>query len=264
MGTRTDRTGDGVPDGGEDASGTGARGGATAPDGTAGPPGADPAPGHAAGAHGPPRLDLAGRCAVTPYRHYFGMLLDRVPTPIAVCLADGEVLVANPAMAAQWGASPGQLRGRNLLDQFRPRDKAQITRLTEALRLGHRSRYPVEVRWRVGAEGPEREGELSVDPVGDPSVQPPALLTLLRVNETAPAPAPRAAASPVEARILALAAGGATTAAIGTALGLTVDGVNYHLTRLARRWRVQGRTALVARAYVLGVLSPDSWPPAPA
>ncbi|MFJ6748673.1 MULTISPECIES: PAS domain-containing protein [unclassified Streptomyces] len=215
-----------------------------------------------AGAHGP--IDPAGPYAAGPWRNYFLILLDRIPTPIAVCHADGEVLIANPAMAEQWGVAPGQLRGRNLLDLFRPRAKEQLARLANALRLGHRSRYPVEVQWRVGSDGAEREGQLTVDPVGDPSVRPPALLALLRVRDPAPQPAPRAGASPVEARILALAAGGATTASIGTALGLTVDGVNYHLTRLARRWRVQGRTSLVARAYVLGVLSPDSWPPEPA
>ncbi|WP_030990909.1 PAS domain-containing protein [Streptomyces sp. NRRL S-1813] len=209
-------------------------------------------------------IDPAGPYAGGPWRNYFLILLDRIPTPIAVCRAHGEVLIANPAMAAQWGTVPGQLRGRNLLDLFEPRAKAQLDRLTEALRLGRRSRYPVEVRWRDASDGTEREGELTIDPVGDPSVHPPALLALLRVRESAPSPSPRGSASPVEARILALAAGGATTASIGTALGLTVDGVNYHLTRLARRWRVQGRTALVARAYVLGVLSPDSWPPAPA
>ncbi|MER7987080.1 PAS domain-containing protein [Streptomyces noursei] len=201
------------------------------------------------------------------YRDYFVMLLDRIPTPIAVCRADGQVLIANPAMAAQWGAVPGQLRGRNLLDLFRPRDPAQIARIMEALRLGRRSRYPVEVRWRTGPDEPERQGQLTIDPVGDPSAAPPSLLALLREDTgstAAPSAAPRAATSPVEARILALAAGGATTAAIGSALGLTVDGVNYHLTRLARRWRVQGRTALVAKAYVLGVLAADRWPPAPA
>ncbi|KOG59648.1 diguanylate cyclase [Streptomyces griseoflavus] len=201
-----------------------------------------------------------------PWRNYFLILLYRIPVPIAVCTAHGEVLIANPAMAAEWGAAPGQLRGRNLLDLFRPRSQAQIDRVIDAVRLGRRSRYPVEVRWRSGTDGAEREGELTVDPVGDPSGPPPALLALLSVHDdTPPAAAPaRDAASPVEARILALAASGATTAAIGGHLGLTVDGVNYHLTRLARRWRVQGRTALVAKAYVLGVLAAGVWPPEPA
>ncbi|KAA6212701.1 PAS domain-containing protein [Streptomyces albofaciens JCM 4342] len=201
-----------------------------------------------------------------PWRNYFLILLDRIPVPIAVCTAHGEVLIANPAMAVEWGAAPGQLRGRNLLDLFRPRSQAQIDRVIDAVRLGRRSRYPVEVRWRAGTDGVAREGELTVDPVGDPSESPPALLALLRVHDgTPPAPAPaRDAASPVETRILALAASGATTAAIGSHLGLTVDGVNYHLTRLARRWRVQGRAALVAKAYVLGVLAAGVWPPEPA
>ncbi len=201
-----------------------------------------------------------------PWRNYFLILLDRIPVPIAVCTAYGEVLIANPAMAAEWGAAPGQLRGRNLLDLFRPRSQAQIDRVIDAVRLGRRSRYPVEVRWRTGTDGAEREGELTVDPVGDPSVSPPALLALLSVHDDTPpaAAAARDAASPVETRILALAASGATTAAIGSQLGLTVDGVNYHLTRLARRWRVQGRTALVAKAYVLGVLAAGAWPPEPA
>ncbi|WP_030372630.1 helix-turn-helix transcriptional regulator [Streptomyces rimosus] len=201
-----------------------------------------------------------------PWRNYFLILLYRIPVPIAVCTAYGEVLIANPAMAAEWGAAPGQLRGRNLLDLFRPRSQAQIDRVIDAVRLGRRSRYPVEVRWRAGTDGAEREGELTVDPVGDPSVSPPALLALLSVHDDTPpaAAAARDAASPVETRILALAASGATTAAIGSQLGLTVDGVNYHLTRLARRWRVQGRTALVAKAYVLGVLAAGVWPPEPA
>ncbi|MFV8131187.1 PAS domain-containing protein [Streptomyces syringium] len=202
------------------------------------------------------------------WRNHFLLLLDRIPTPIAVCRADGEITVANPAMAAEWGAVPGRLRGRNVLDLFRPRATAQLDRLGEALRLGHRSRYRVEVCWPpADADGAEREGELLVDPVGEPSPTYPMLLVVLRVRAAGPPPPvapPEAEVSEVEARILALAASGATTAAVGKAVGLTVDGVNYHLARLTRRWRVSNRTALVAKAYVLGVLSPGQWPPAPA
>ncbi|MBB4893202.1 PAS domain S-box-containing protein [Streptomyces olivoverticillatus] len=199
------------------------------------------------------------------WRNHFLVLLDRIPTPIAVCRADGEITVANPAMAAEWGLVPGQVRGRNLLDLFRPSSSAsaQLGRLAEALRLGRRSRYTIDVRWLQGAAGAEREGELLVDPVGDPGPGYPMLLAVLRVREGAVAPPrPSAEVSAVEGRILALVASGATTAAVGKAVGLTVDGVNYHLARLTRRWRVPNRTALVAKAYVLGVLSPGQWPPA--
>ncbi|MEU4211624.1 PAS domain-containing protein [Streptomyces sp. NPDC026206] len=200
------------------------------------------------------------------WRNHFLALLDRLPTPIAVCRADGEITVANPAMAAEWGVVPGQVRGRKLLDLFRPRVSAfaQLDRLTEALRLGRRSRYTIEVRWRVEASGAEREGELLVEPVGDPFLPYPVLLTVLRVRAEPRVHRPVAEVSEMEGRILALAASGATTAAVGKAVGLTVDGVNYHLTRLTRRWRVPNRTALVAKAYVLGVLVPGQWPPVPA
>ncbi|GHF22969.1 MULTISPECIES: PAS domain-containing protein [Streptomyces] len=199
------------------------------------------------------------------WRNHFLALLDRLPVPIAVCRADGEITVANPAMAAEWGTVPGRLRGRNLLDLFVPQDSTQLRRLTEALRLGRRSRYAFEVRWPTGRDGAERAGDLLVDLVGEASPTAyPMLLAVLRVRADVPPPAPEPAAcvSEVEGRILALAATGATTAAIGKAVGLTVDGVNYHLSRLTRRWRVPNRTALVAKAYVLGVLAPDRWPPA--
>ncbi|MFI9201486.1 PAS domain-containing protein [Streptomyces sp. NPDC053048] len=197
------------------------------------------------------------------WRNHFLVLLDRIPVPIAVCTAQGEVTVANPAMAAEWGTVPGRVRGRNLLDLFRPSRNAtaQLGRLAEALRLGRRSRYTIEVRWPAGTRGAEREGELLVDPVGDASLAYPMLLAVLRVRAEVPAAGPVAEVSEVEGRILALAATGATTAAIGKAVGLTVDGVNYHLSRLTRRWRVPNRTALVAKAYVLGVLAPGQWPP---
>ncbi|MEV0277021.1 helix-turn-helix transcriptional regulator [Streptomyces sp. NPDC050610] len=204
-----------------------------------------------------------GHEATVVWRNHFILLLDRVPLPIAVCRANGEVVLANRAMAAEWGTVPGRLPGRDLLGLLRPRSPAQLDRVIEAVRRGSRSRYPLAVRWRSGTDGAERAGELMVDPVGEPS--PTGYPLLLAVLQAAPEPPPPAVpeVSEVEARVLALVASGATTAAVGKAVGLTVDGVNYHLTRLTRRWRVPNRTALVAKAYVLGVLRTDAWPPAP-
>jgi DNA-binding CsgD family transcriptional regulator len=47
-------------------------------------------------------------------------------------------------------------------------------------------------------------------------------------------------------------------------VGLTVDGVNYYLRRLSRLLDAPNRPALVARAYTLGLLSPEAWPAAAA
>lgn len=192
------------------------------------------------------------------------MVFDRASVPIAVCDVYGAVLLANPAMAAECGTTPGRLRGRDVLELFRPQEATQVERIAEALRLRHRSRYQVSVRWRT-PDGAQRYGELTADPVSDTVEETPTLLVMLRVLGDREAPEQKSVqVAPVEARILALLAGGATTARAARETGLTVDGVNYHLRRLSARWGAANRTELVARAYAMGVLAPGVWPPTPA
>jgi PAS domain S-box-containing protein len=182
--------------------------------------------------------------------------------PVAVCDVYGAVLLANPAMAAECGTTPGRLRGRDVLELFRPQEATQVERIAQALRLRHRSRYQVSVRWET-ADGAERFGELTADPVSDTVEDTPALLVMLRVQGELDEPLADAPVrvAPVEARILALLAGGATTAKAAKETGLSTDGVTYHLRRLSARWGASNRTELVARAYALGVLTPGVWPP---
>ncbi|GAA3811312.1 hypothetical protein GCM10022403_051400 [Streptomyces coacervatus] len=188
-------------------------------------------------------------------------LFDRVSMPVAVCDAYGAVLLANPAMAAECGTTPGRLRGRDVLELFRPQEATQVERIAQALRLRHRSRYQVPVRWEAPG-GAERLGELTADPVSDTVEETPALLVMLRVlGEREPLAEEPVRVAPVEARILALLAGGATTARAAKETGLSADGVTYHLRRLSARWGASNRTELVARAYALGVLTPGVWPP---
>ncbi|MFF1811269.1 PAS domain-containing protein [Streptomyces sp. NPDC058251] len=206
-------------------------------------------------------MDLTRADAVM-WRNRALLLFDRIPMPVAVCDVHGVIGLANPAMATEWGQPPGRLRGRNVLDLFRPQEATQVERIAQALRLRHRSRYPISVRWDA-ADGMRRHGELIADPVSDSTEASTALLVMLRVLGEAPGtaePSPPAVGA-TEARILALLAGGATTAGAARETGLTVDGVNYHLRRLSERWGAATRTELVARAYALGVLTPGVWPP---
>ncbi len=197
------------------------------------------------------------------------MLFDRVSVPVAVCDVYGSVQVANPAMAAECGTTPGRLRGQDVLDLFQPQESIQVERIAQALRLRHRSRYQVSVRWRA-PDGAERYGELTADPVSDTVEDTPALLVMLRVQGEGeprgdrPGEDTPAQVTPIEARILALLAGGATTAHAARETGLSTDGVTYHLRRLSARWNAANRTELVARAYAVGVLAPGVWPPTPA
>ncbi|MFD8756457.1 LuxR C-terminal-related transcriptional regulator [Kitasatospora sp. NPDC059577] len=192
-------------------------------------------------------------------------LLDHVPLPIAVVEFGGRTLIVNRAMAAEFGLLPGQLRNRKILEFFTLRDSDTLQALAEAVRMHRRSQYPARVSW-TPVDGRERHGEMTVDLVSDTPEQTPNLLLSLRTVEAlreVPEPGPRTEVSPVEVRILAAAARGATTAQIAREIGITPDGVNYHLARLSRRWRVPNRTALVAHAYATGVLAAGSWPPAP-
>src|ERR1044072_9092468 len=99
------------------------------------------------------------------------LLFDRVPVPCAVCRTDGEILMANPAMEAEWGAAPGQPAGRNVLELFHANAAGQVYRIVEAVRLGHRSRYPIEVRWQ-SPDGTRRDGEMPADTVGGTDYPP--------------------------------------------------------------------------------------------
>ncbi|MBL1083766.1 PAS domain-containing protein [Streptomyces actinomycinicus] len=64
-----------------------------------------------------------------------------------------------------------------------------------------------------------------------------------------------------QVRILALLAAGHNNAEIAAALHLSRQTVDYHLSRLRDLLDAATRPALVARAYVLGILSPQAWPP---
>ncbi|MFF9364489.1 PAS domain-containing protein [Streptomyces griseoluteus] len=221
-------------------------------------------------ASGPPSDSPAAetwrQLAIT-WRNRALLLLDHLPFPVAFCDGDGVIFLANPAMAAEWGMFSGQMVGHNALDFFRPRTDARLHPIAEAVRLRRRARYPVEVTWRA-SNGVERYGEMDIDPVSDTPDAPLVLMLLLRTvgEKTEPDagdPAEPTPVSEVEARILALTAAGDTTAQIAKSVGLTADGVNYHLTRLSQRWGVRGKAALVARAYSLRVLDSTQWPPAP-
>ncbi|MEV6732831.1 MULTISPECIES: LuxR C-terminal-related transcriptional regulator [unclassified Streptomyces] len=202
--------------------------------------------------------------AAAAWRSRFVSLFDRAPVALAISDAYGLILGANPAFASAWQLQPGKLEGRRLLDILTPTNDRQLRRLDEALRSRRRSRYPVEVSWQV--RGAARHGRVTVEPVSDPQDDIPRLLVSL-TEETSggrpelPPEDPADGLSPQEARILPLVAAGASGSAIARAVGLTVDGVNYHVTRLCRRLDVPNRPALIARAYVLGLLDPTAWPP---
>jgi DNA-binding CsgD family transcriptional regulator len=106
--------------------------------------------------------------------------------------------------------------------------------------------------------------------VGGPHPPPPAAVDAAAPPASAGvSPTPRGASptpvgaslTAVEASLLELVAQGLTTAQIATRLHYSTSNVGYHLAGLGARFGTHNRTELVSRAYVLGCLRTDAWPP---
>jgi PAS domain S-box-containing protein len=65
----------------------------------------------------------------------------------------------------------------------------------------------------------------------------------------------------MEARILEGIAAGASTVQLAVSLYLSRGGVEYHVTALLRKLKVQNRSALVSKTYSMGLFEVGSWPP---
>jgi DNA-binding CsgD family transcriptional regulator len=64
-----------------------------------------------------------------------------------------------------------------------------------------------------------------------------------------------------EARILELVAAGLTNSQVASRLHVTTKDVEYHLGHLLSKFECSNRTGVVARAFVLGYLPAEGWPP---
>jgi DNA-binding CsgD family transcriptional regulator len=89
---------------------------------------------------------------------------------------------------------------------------------------------------------------LTAEPIDWALIGRQPILVFLHVDQHQRRPEQPLALEPVAARTLALVAAGATTAGVARQIGLSIDGVNYHLRQLFRILDVPNRPALVARA----------------
>jgi DNA-binding CsgD family transcriptional regulator len=64
-----------------------------------------------------------------------------------------------------------------------------------------------------------------------------------------------------DAGVLEGVASGASSVQLAASLFLSRQGVEYYVGRLLRKFRVPNRTALVGRAYSMGIFDSGSWPP---
>lgn len=204
------------------------------------------------------------------WRHYRAVF-DTVGTPTALLGLDGRVAEANPACEAVTGLRRAQLVGRAVCTLFPVPEAAAHRQFWSGLAAGRRDRYELLGSLRH-VDGTLTEHRFVASLVRDATGTPAGAVACALPHGSGggrPLPASRRP-NDGELSVLALLAAGRSIGQIAVELGLTRRGVDYRLSRLRSKLRADGPggvpatgAALVARAYVLGVLEQAAWPPSP-
>jgi PAS domain-containing protein len=192
--------------------------------------------------------------ARTEAEQRYRSLFDRLPLPLAALDAGGTVLDANPAMAGLLKRSISDLRGcpvSAFVDDAEALARVRTGCGSHRLDLHRpdRGSVPAEVDLiATGSGGPGRARTfILARPVGPVRLRAghPAAVGLSRLQE----------------RLLLLLAEGHTNQRIAGRLGIARQTLDHHLNRLRTLLGAPSRSAVVARAYHLGLVDPRHWPP---
>ncbi|MFJ2746150.1 PAS domain-containing protein [Streptomyces sp. NPDC087440] len=186
-------------------------------------------------------------------------LRDHSGLPCALLTAGGRVVEASTAAAELFHLGLPDLLGRRAhtllapdlgLDRLHRRWHGLIARRTRRLET---------TAVLVDARGRRRRAELHLTTVGGPTGRARHVWAVVTHQSLAVEAHPTPTAAQV--RILSLLAEGSSNSDIAASLKLSRQTVDYHLGRLRELLDAPSRPALVARAYVLGILAPRAWPP---
>lgn len=193
---------------------------------------------------------------------------DRFAPVSGICLialdTELRIRVANMEFLRHLQCTPAAIEGSRLADILAPQVRADLlTRLTEVAQG--------RCEWASGrieasyTHSPVLTGEIAAVALHGEARQTGLAVVVIVYPDGKPARQDRFRAghvlTEVEAHILEGIAAGHPTIKLAPALHLSRQGVEYHVTAMMRRFRVPNRTALISRAYALGILSNESWPP---
>ncbi|WP_370417720.1 PAS domain-containing protein [Streptomyces sp. QH1-20] len=186
-------------------------------------------------------------------------LRDHSGLPCALLSANGRVVEASAAAAELFRLSPHDLVGRRAHTLLAPEpDLDRLHRRWNGL-IARRTRRFETSAVLVDAQGLRRRARLHLTTIGHSGTRARHVWAVVTHQSLAhEAHAPLTAA---QVRILSLLAEGSSNGDIATSLQLSRQTVDYHLSRLRHVLGAATRPALVARAYVLGILAPCAWPP---
>ncbi|MCS7483579.1 LuxR C-terminal-related transcriptional regulator [Umezawaea endophytica] len=174
-----------------------------------------------------------------------------------------KVLEANADLLNFFGRSIHDVYSRDFTELVHPGVRPGLERQMEKLAEGKRGRFAEQVA-AVRSDGSTVPITMTAIAVhGDG----PSITALLVILKQAAGDRDRTIVdqgkvlTDVHARILEGMAAGESTTQLASRLFLSRQGVEYHLGTMLRKLKAPNRTALVSRAYAMGMLSVASWPP---
>nr|WP_243275198.1 PAS domain S-box protein [Streptomyces albus] len=189
-------------------------------------------------------------------------LRDHSGLPCALLSADGRIEEAGAATAELFGTRLSDLVGRRADTLLAATPELHQLRLAWEKLITRRVRRMEVSAMLLDARGRQRRAQVHLATVSRRSAGRAARVWAVVTHQSLAHEAhpPLTAA---QLRILSLLAQGSTNGEIATSLKLSRQAVDYHLSRLRDLLGAATRPALVARAYVLGLLAPRTWPPRP-
>ncbi|MFI1619536.1 PAS domain-containing protein [Streptomyces lydicus] len=186
-------------------------------------------------------------------------LRDHSGLPCALLSVGGRILQAGAAAAELLQTRLSDLVGRRGHTLLAPVPELAGLRRSWQDLIARRSRRIQTSAVLVDGRGRQRRVRLHLTPVGRGPSRVESVWAVITHQSLAHDAHPPLTASQV--RILSLLAAGRSNGEIAASLHLSRQTVDYHLSRLRDLLDAPTRCALVARAYVLGILAPQTWPP---
>jgi PAS domain S-box-containing protein len=186
-------------------------------------------------------------------------LRDHSGLPCALISAGGRIQQASSAAAEMLGTRISDLVGRRAHTVLAPVPELDALRRGWGDLIARRRRRVETSAVFVDSRERQRRVRLHLTTVGRSAARAASVWAVITHQGLAHPAHPPLTASQV--RILSLLAGGRSNGEIAASLRLSRQTVDYHLSRLREQLGAATRPELIARAYVLGILAPQAWPP---
>jgi len=193
----------------------------------------------------------------------FRSFFDRAGVRVAALDHKLRITDASADFGGEFGRTVPELRGLLFPELLHPSVREQIVLQLTRLYEGQRPRF-VERVLAARSGSSVFGGELTGFAVHGDAGLVDGLLVVLRpeaAERGTVVVGRRKLLSEMDARILEGVASGASTVQLAALLYLSCGGVEYHLTALLRSMKVGNRSALVSKAYSMGLFGVGTWPP---